>query len=295
MTNEFRAATLTLPDGLSLPVVERGDPGGIPLLLLHGYTDSWRSFEPLLRCLPRSVRAIALTQRGHGDAGKPVSGYAPSDFAADAAAAMDELGLQKAVVLGHCMGGYVAQRLAIGHPGRVAGLVLVSSFPTACRNPGVAELWEEVSAFRDDVDPGFARAFQSGTVARPIPAEFMETFVRESLKTPARVWREALQGLLADDHSAELGRIGAPTLLLWGTRDGFFPRSEQDALLAAIAGSRLLAYEGMGHSPHWEDPERVARDVAAFAVAAAASDAARGRPGRHRHDAPAVVALPSAD
>ncbi len=62
------AKTVELPSGIRLPYVAQGDPTGIPMLLLHGVTDSWRSFECVFPYLPRSIRAIAPTQRGHGDA-----------------------------------------------------------------------------------------------------------------------------------------------------------------------------------------------------------------------------------
>ena len=64
-----------LRGGLRIPYVEHGDRTGTPVLMLHGYTDSWRSFEPLLRHLPPGLRAIAPSQRGHGDAGRPAVGY----------------------------------------------------------------------------------------------------------------------------------------------------------------------------------------------------------------------------
>jgi pimeloyl-ACP methyl ester carboxylesterase len=76
-----------------LPYVEQGDADGVPVVLLHGVTDSWRSFEPVLPHLPDSIRAIAVTQRGHGDAPKPESGYLIEDLAGDVVALMDELQL----------------------------------------------------------------------------------------------------------------------------------------------------------------------------------------------------------
>ena len=111
------------------------------MLLLHGYTDSWRSFELILPHLPSSVRAIAPSQRGHGDADRPASGYGAADLAADAVALMDALGLDRAVVAGHSMGSLVAQRVALDHPGRVRGLVLLGAFATLRGNPAVRELW----------------------------------------------------------------------------------------------------------------------------------------------------------
>lgn len=261
-----RVGVVSLRDGLSLPYAERGDPDGRPVLLLHGYTDSWRSFEGVMPHFPAAIRAIAPTQRGHGDAGRPASGYRPQDFADDLVRFMDARGLDRAVIVGHSMGSAIAQRVTLDHPDRVTGLVLVGSFATARGNPGVAELWNDaVATLKDPVDPSFVQAFQRSTLARPVPPGLLDVVVAESLKTPARVWRAALEGLMQADHAVELGRIDKPTLVVWGDRDEFFPRSDQDALLAAIPRVRLLVYEGAGHGLHWEKPERFARDVATFA------------------------------
>jgi pimeloyl-ACP methyl ester carboxylesterase len=61
-----------------------------------------------------------------------------------------------------------------------------------------------------------------------------------------------------------LGKITAPTLIVWGDQDAFCPRRDQDLLIAAIADSRLLIYPGAGHDPQWEEPERFAHDVVTF-------------------------------
>lgn len=258
-------------DGLDLPWAECGDATGLPVVLLHGYTDSWRSFEPVLPHFPASIRAILPTQRGHGDAGRPEVGYRLQDFAGDLAALLDALGIGTAVIVGHSMGSAVAQRFALDHAERVAGLVLAGSFATARGNPGVEELWADtVAGLSDPVDPSFVRAFQVETLARPVPEPLLDMVVAESLKVPARVWRAALAGLMEADHSAELRRIDRPTLVVWGDRDGFFPRADQNALLEALPRAQLLVYEGAGHGLHWEEPERFARNVAAFAEAVSA-------------------------
>lgn len=257
--------TAVIGNGLSLPYVEQGDPAAPPVLLLHGYTDSWRSFAGVLARLPGSVRAIALTQRGHGGAGRPAAGYRPRDFAADTAAFLDALGIDAAVIVGHSMGSAIAQRFALDHPRRVLGLVLVGAFASARGNAGLRAFWSEsVSGLADPVSPAFALAFQRGTLARPVPQAFLDMVVRESLKVPARVWRAALAALLEVDHAAELPRITAPTLIVWGDRDAIFPRSDQEALLSAMPHARLLVYPGAGHSPHWEEPDRFAADLTAF-------------------------------
>ena len=102
--------TVQLPNQVKLPYVEQGNSLGFPLILLHGYADSWRSFERVLPHLPKSIRAFALTQRGHGDASRPTVGYRPHDFASDLVAFMDALHLDTAVIAGGSSGGFVARR-----------------------------------------------------------------------------------------------------------------------------------------------------------------------------------------
>jgi non-heme chloroperoxidase len=121
-----------------------------------------------------------------------------------------------------------------------------------------------ISRLEDPVDPGFVRETQAGTLARPVPEEFFETLVTEAMKVPARVWKQVFQHLLEQDLSDEISNIHAPTLIVWGDQDQVVPRSDQDALAATIRGSRLILYEGAGHSPHWEEPNRLAADLASF-------------------------------
>lgn len=254
---------IELPNGVKLCYVEQGDPSGIPLLLLHGYTDSWHSFEPVLPHLPESIHAFALSQRGHGDSDRPEAGYHFQDFAADLAAFMDALNLGPAVIAGSSMGSSITQRFTLDYPGQASGLVLMGS-ATTWRNPVILELWDFVSTLTDPVDPDFVREFQASCVAQPVPPAFFETVVHESLKVPARVWKAAFEGHLEANYLAELGQIKVPTLITWGDQDAIHPRSEQEALLAAINGSRLAVYSGAGHAFHWEAPARFAAELVAF-------------------------------
>src|SRR5688572_10821002 len=253
-----------LPTGVRLNYVERGDPRGTPMVLLHGYTDSRRSYDRILPLLPASFRVLAVTHRGHGNSSKPDTGYAPSDFAADLAAFLDAMRIESAVIVGHSMGSTVAQRFAIDYPSRARALVLEGAFFPSPHNEAVREFFQTVRVFSDPIDPKVAREFQQSTLTRPVPPEFFETIVSESLKVPARVWKAALEPYVTVDFSNRLNEISVPTLLIWGDRDGFTLRAEQDTLNRGIAGSRLTTYTGTGHCPHWEEPERFAADLIAF-------------------------------
>lgn len=271
---------------LRLPYVERGDPNGTPVLLLHGITDSQRSWEPVLPLLPESIRTIAVTMRGHGDAERPDSGYGAEDYAADAIELLDQLGLESVVVCGHSLGTYVAAQIAIEQPQRVDALVLEGAPGTPAQNPVIVEVAAATAELDDPIDPTFVREFQRSTTERPLAPGLLDMFVEESLKLPARTWRTAFADLMRIDLSERLGEIGAPTLLIHGEQDAIVPSSEQEWLLAHLPNARLVSLKGTGHAPHWERPERYATELAAFAAAAYASRGARAAP----REAPALAA-----
>lgn len=265
MLADMRQSRINTKSGVALSVAERGGPEGRPLVLLHGYTDSWRCWEPLLASLPGSFRAVAPTHRGHGDSAKPSAGYRFEDFARDLRDVVDELGIERAVVVGHSMGSLVAMRFALDHPSRVEALVLIGACATVRGNEEAGALWRDgVAEMTDPVDPAFVRAFQESTLARPVPPSFLDTVVAESGKVPARVWRDVLRSMLDEDFSGELGGISAPALIVWGDRDGICTRTDQERLLAALPRATLLVHEGAGHAPHWEDPRRVVADITGF-------------------------------
>src|SRR5262249_22450143 len=113
-------------------------------------------------------------------------------------------------------------------------------------------------------DPSFVSDFQMSTLAQPIPRDRIDTVVAESLKVPARVWRDACSGFLEDDLAPDLHRIAADTLLLWGDKDGICTRTDQDAWRTGIANARLVVDRGAGHGLHWEEPARIAAEIATF-------------------------------
>jgi pimeloyl-ACP methyl ester carboxylesterase len=232
-------------------------------LFLHGYTDSWFSFSRLLPLLPGRYRAFAFDQRGHGDSERPDCCYAIEDLIGDALAFMDAVGVEQATVVGHSGGSFTARGLAETHPERVARLVLIGSAVTPLKDV-TRELQAAVHELQDPVPVEFAREFQAANVHLPVPEAFFERAVAESVKLPARLWKSALDGLLAVDDADNLGQITTPTLIIWGEQDEFFSRAEAEALAAAIPGARLLTYPETGHAVQWERPERVASDLDAF-------------------------------
>jgi pimeloyl-ACP methyl ester carboxylesterase len=253
---------LTSASGHQLRYATRDTDAPLTLVFVHGWPDSWRSFQPVLDALPPTVGAVSVSLRGFGGSDAPPDGYTPDDFAADVHDLAHHLGVTSAVFVGHSMGTLVVQRLASSHPDMVAGLVLIGGF-NRLPDDVFDEVWSVVDDLADPVSEQFVREFQSSTLAAPVPDGFFDQIVAESLKAPARVWRAAFAGIRTMPPARDAA-ITAPTLLLWGDQDALVPRVEQEDLLSAIPGARLVVYEGAGHSPNWEQPERVAHDIDTF-------------------------------
>jgi rifampin ADP-ribosylating transferase len=251
-----------LRDGLELPYVEQGDPDGVPVVLLHAWLDSRRCFDQLLAMLPERIHAFAFDQRGHGDASKPADGYGLRDFADDIGAFMDAVGLRAAVLAGASSGGYVAQRFAVDDPDRTLGLALLGS-PRSLRGPR-PPFADVVATLEDPIDAAFVRELNGGMLGREVPEAIIEVLCRENLKVPARVWREAFDGLLAAEPPLDTGPISARTLIGWGACDPLLPRADQETMAVEVTGARLVIYDGVGHLPVIEAPERVAADLTAL-------------------------------
>lgn len=262
-TQSLRFAHVNHPSGLRMHYAEQGSAGKPVLILIHGYSDSWYSYSRVLPALAERYHVYALSQRGHGDTTRPPGGYAMADFAADVVAFMDALDLPQATLVGHSMGSVIAQQVALSAPERVTRLVLLGA-GASFHNEGVLELQQAVDGLADPVPTDFVEQFQASTCVEPVPEAFLAQVVAESLKLPARVWQVVLAELLTVDHSAQLARIQAPTLIIWGEQDGVVGRNAQDTLHVGIAGSTLIVYAETGHAPHWERPEQVVSDVIAF-------------------------------
>ena len=255
---------IRLPNGTTLRYVEQGPSGAMPLVLLHGFPDSWLSYEIVLANLPSSIRAIAPSQRGFGNSDKPEGSYHPRALAADLADFMTLRRITRAILAGHSMGALVAQSFAVAFPERVAGLALIGTFKTLRDNAELKQLIDDVAAMADPIDLDLVRAFQASTLAQPVSDAFFRTVVAEGARLPLRIWRAVLEDIAAYDDFAALAQIAVPTMLFWGERDNFSTYEQQQELANEIPGAELRVYAGAGHSLHWEEPKRFAADLANF-------------------------------
>jgi len=253
-----------LPNGVQLEIAEQGPRDGLPVVMLHGMTDSRLSYEPMWHELPKHWHTIAVSLRGHGESDRPQQ-YTMPDMAGDVALLAETLQLKPVVVVGHSMGSAVAMQLAIDRPDLVRALVAMGAFASFADKSDLRTYRDtEIEALRDPIPDRVAREFQVSTLAGPMDEAMLEMMVGESRKVPSRVWRAALDALLADSFCAGLPTLNLPVLLIWGSADTFVPRADQDRLRSVLPAAQLQEYEGVGHALHWEQPARTANDLRRF-------------------------------
>lgn len=256
--------TAKLSNGVTLQYAEQGSFSGTPVIFLHGITDSWHSFESVLSLLPNNIHAFAISQRGHGDSDRPLTGYTPKDFAADIADFIQLHKLHSAFIVGHSMGGVIAQQFVLDYPQLTKGIVIVSSAASLKNNPGMPEFYKQVQSLADPMEKSFMDEFQKATLAKPIDRSYYNVLVTEGMKVPVSVFKEALRGLMEIDYTHDLKYIESPVLILWGRKDSFFTVDNQEQLVKEIKHSKFLFYENTGHALHWEEPARFVNDLVDF-------------------------------
>lgn len=262
---ENKGRSIKLSNGVEISFFEQGDQNGTPLVLVPGMADSWRIFERLIPHLPQSLHLFALTQRGHGDSSRPLTGYQTSDFEADLYLFLDALQLNKAVLAGASSGGFSARSFAADHPERTVALILMGCPATLKGNQTVLAIWESaISKLDDPVSREFAEHFSRELFSRPLSADFLQMMLQENLKLPARVWRETTQGILAEEFPGKLFKIICPTLILWGEEDGLLEQSSQKKMAQIIPNARLISQKEAGHLLYCKAPEETALQIIVF-------------------------------
>ncbi|WP_292497929.1 alpha/beta hydrolase [Mesorhizobium sp.] len=240
--------------GLDLAYVEIGGSEP-PLVLVHGFTDTSRSFSLLAPHLS-GRRLIMPDLRGHGGS-QAGGGCSVDDFADDMAGLIQSLRLDRPVVVGHSLGGMVSTVLAAQHPELISGLVILAG--TLKLDFGSHhQLIDGVAALRDPISPSdpfydWWHACQPG-----VPQAFLAGLAKDASAIPAARWRIILEEVRRTDLTASARVVRVPTLIIAGGRDLLFGAAHQRGLAQAIVGSRLVWAQDCGHNPHWEDPAFVA-------------------------------------
>lgn len=265
---------ILLPTGITMHYVSKGRMPKTnarverAIVLLHGWSDSWRSFEEMLAWLPFDATPVfALDLRGHGaTSASAIHAYTLRDLAADIAAFLDVRGIEKAVLVGHSLGGLLTHQVAVEYPERVDSLVLISSGATMAGHPLLAEMRPDIETFADDAPAPieFITEFQISTFCQTPPPHVLYRYVAESLRVQGIVWKELLESKNREDHRALLPLLDIPALILWGEEDPIFPRAAQDELLDLLPNARMMTFPEAGHALNVERAQAVVEMLEAF-------------------------------
>ena len=259
-----RKQSVRLPNGITLAYAELGNPKGEPLLLLHGFTDTSRTWTQLAPQFER-YRVLIPDLRGHGASDKPDCCYALADLAHDARLFLDAMGVEKAHVAGHSLGSMIAQAFAAEHPERVGKLVLVGSTGRAPLTRG-DYLWGRVNAMTMPVAGNleFLKEWSPTQSPNPVDPELARWNDKEIAEVPLHVWHAVMRELV-DLPIARFGPdIRSPTLILSAEKDALFDRSHHDALARAIPHARSLIVPEVGHNLILERPQVVGPAILNF-------------------------------
>ena len=238
--------------------VDDGGTGGLPVVFVHSYAGSGAHWAAQLAHLRPTRRAVALDLRGHGRSEAPASGnYAVDSLAADIAAVVDALGLERFVLVGHSMGGAAAVAYAGAHPERVAGLVLVGtpgrSAPEQAR--------QVMGALETDYDKTMGTYWQSLlTGARPEVAARIES---EMKSVPREASLAIIQAIFDYDPAPALKLYPGPKLLVDTSHD------ESPGALHNLAPEiPRQVVTGTSHWPQLDKPDELNRILDEFLATA---------------------------
>jgi pimeloyl-ACP methyl ester carboxylesterase len=255
-------------NGLRLRTLEWGQRGGLPVVCVHGYTSSAEAFNAMARRLQDRAHIIAMDVRGHGEsAWSPDGAYQYADQAGDLATLVDQLGVERFVLIGTSMGGVIAMVYAAQHADRLRGLALNDIGPeieagssritgmVGSRPADFASL-EEAMEYRRQTSPI--------TAARPL--EDQEETARGVLRgRPDGRWAWKMDPAYIEQRIARgapvrpplwpaLETLPCPTLVIWGTDSDVLSETQAKRMVAALPRGELVAVPGVGHAPTLVEP-----------------------------------------
>jgi pimeloyl-ACP methyl ester carboxylesterase len=274
ITQQAEIFTVAGAGGLRLHVRQWGDPAAAPILLLHGWSQNHLCWVGQYEsALADGFRLVACDLRGHGMSEAPLEPEHYTDgtrWGGDVAAIIDQLGLDRPVLVGWSYGAFVICDYLRAHgQGDVAGINFVegavrlgpAAFGTLL-GPGFLDHFADLTA--DDLPTNIraARAFVRACVATPLPEHVLETALCWNMSVPARI-RANLAAREIDDDDM-LRELTVPVLVTQGRADAVVLPAMAEHILATCPTATGSWYDGVGHIPHLEQPQRFNRELAAF-------------------------------
>jgi 3-oxoadipate enol-lactonase len=236
---------------------ERGLPQGIPVVFVHGFPFDHTMWEPQMKALPNHFRAITYDVRGHGGSDVGDGQYTIEFFVDDLIALLDHLVIEKAILCGLSMGGYIALRAYERHPMRFKALVLCDTRSEADTNEGRIKRSATLKTVKTDGVGVFADEFVKAIFdpetfqTHPETVESIKRTIRST--SPIGISGAALALAARTDTTGVLSKIQVPTLILVGEHDKLAPPSASETMQRQITGSELQMIRKAGHMSNLEN------------------------------------------
>jgi pimeloyl-ACP methyl ester carboxylesterase len=235
---------------------------GKVLLFLHGWMCNRQFWKQQIEFFSQNHRVLALDFRGQGESDVARDGYTIEGLAADVFAVVKMLDIEVAMVVGHSMGGMVAQEFCRRYPHKVSGLVLVTTIAADLQDRLISKRIEKESAAL-----GFEKAFLkyfAGWFATQTGRDIVDWVRAEMLKTPESVGLDLVRAYSRFDLRAYLPGFRVPCLVIGARADDSAVPVESQTLASLIPGSRLVMIEACGHFPMLEKPDEFQNIVNRF-------------------------------
>jgi len=225
---------------------------GPPVVLLHGWMCNRNFWRDQIEFLSIDHQVIALDFRGHGDSQVPKNGYSLPQLALDVKLIIRKLNLSPALVVGHSMGGMVAQQLTVDYPEHVSGLVLLATTSTDFEHKLISNqiLFETP---KSSFYSAFVKYFGSWFVTSSDP-KLMKWISQQMLQTPEDVALNLTKNYSNIDFRPHLGDFNIPCLVIGGSDDLSTPPVRSQELADLICGARLEVISEVGHFVQMERP-----------------------------------------
>lgn len=272
LTHAANAAELRrvrVADGVDLAIKVDGR-GPVPVIFLHGYSLSMETWDKVIGKFPAErYTTYAYDLRGFGDSSKPASGHTMTQHAKDLAVLMDRLNVQRAVLVGHSLGGAISQEFAAMYPDRVLAVVSSDAFARHLPLPGAndairkrAESFGAPEQNREILKSAVPRYFDP----RNRTPEDVEKFIGIAVKgSPAALGEQLIDAYAAATLDvAKYNAFRFPVLAVSGAMDNVVPVAQAIALSDVVPDSEIVLIARAGHSPMWEQPDAWARQVLEF-------------------------------
>lgn len=252
-------------NGTRIHIEQRGS-GDLALVFLHYYGGSSRTWDRVANELSDRYRIIAIDHRGWGESDAPADGYRIADLAADAQGVIETLGLQRYVLVGHSMGGKVAQLIASRRLRGLEGLVLVAPSPPSPMLLSDEQRATLAAAYLSRESVEFV--IDQVLTAKPLDADCREQVIEDSLKAAPQAKAAWPNVAMGEDITTAVTSIDAPTLVIAGELDQVDRVATLQAeLLPRIPQAAMRILPGIGHLSPLEAPAEMARLIADFVAA----------------------------